>query len=97
MKYSRIKISKLLIWLAHRIGGKNNLHLQPCPVCSGTHCIKEARHCPSCTSLIEGASVHKFADAPHMASFACDCGYQWLEIVKGTKEGQCAGTDTDEG
>jgi hypothetical protein len=35
LKHSRIKISKLLIWLAHRIGGKNNLHLRPCPVCSG--------------------------------------------------------------
>jgi len=30
-----MKIFKRLIWLAHRIGGKNNLHLRPCPVCSG--------------------------------------------------------------
>jgi uncharacterized protein YbaR (Trm112 family) len=35
VNYLKIKTFELLIWLANRIGGKSNLHLLHCPVCTG--------------------------------------------------------------
>ncbi|MGD8762949.1 MAG: hypothetical protein PVG87_11630 [Desulfobacteraceae bacterium] len=45
LNYFRMKIFMLLKWLVHRIGGKNNLHLRPCPVCSGQSLMVDSYLC----------------------------------------------------
>jgi hypothetical protein len=87
LKYLRMKILELLIWLAHRIGGKNNLHLRPCPVCSGQSFMIDSYLCfrLDCFSNSSPAALRLDVDISDAVVICRQC-HEELEINDAANE-----------
>jgi hypothetical protein len=82
-----MKIFERLKWLAHRIGGKNNLHLQPCPVCSGQSFMIDSYLCfrLDCSSDSSPAALKLDVDISDAVVICRQCNEE-LEINDATIE-----------